>query len=224
MFEIGNTLRESRLRRGLDIADCEAATKIRGKYLRALEEEQFDVLPGPTYIRGFLRTYSEYLELDGRLVVDEYDARFTKHNEHAPGDDPVRRRARRRRSREGRVLAIAAGLVMTIAVAAWIGFADDPPAAPTVPAGQVTTVFSAVGASAAYVEVRTGGPEGSELLNGTISPGTSREVIGVAPLWVRVGDGAGLRILADGMPLTPPRGSTEFRILAGGELQPSVPR
>ena len=55
MFEIGNTLREARLRRGLDILDCEAETKIRAKYLRAMEEEQFDLMPSPTYVRGFLR-------------------------------------------------------------------------------------------------------------------------------------------------------------------------
>ena len=56
MFEIGNTLREARLRRGLDILECEAETKIRAKYLRAMEEEQFDLMPSPTYVRGFLRT------------------------------------------------------------------------------------------------------------------------------------------------------------------------
>ncbi len=76
MFEIGNTLREARLRRGLDILDCEAETKIRAKYLRAMEEEQFDLMPSPTYVRGFLRTYADFLDLDGRLVLDEYESRF----------------------------------------------------------------------------------------------------------------------------------------------------
>jgi hypothetical protein len=224
MFEIGNTLRESRLRRGLDIADCEAATKIRAKYLRAMEEEQFDVLPGPTYIKGFLRTYAEHLELDGRLVVDENEARFTTRTDHA-ADDPARRRSRRRRNREGRMLAIAAGLVMTVAVAIWIGFADDPAPSPSAPAGQVTTVFSAVGPRSTYLEVRTGGPEGAELLpTGSLRAGTSRQFAALPPIWVRVGDGAGLRLTVDGRPITPPPGSSEFRILDGGELQPSVPR
>ena len=76
MFEIGNTLREARLRRGLDILDCEAETKIRAKYLRAMEEEQFDLMPSPTYVRGFLRAYADFLDLDGRLVLDEYESRF----------------------------------------------------------------------------------------------------------------------------------------------------
>lgn len=96
MFEIGNTLREARLRRGLDILGCEADTKIRAKYLRAMEEEQFDLMPSPTYVRGFLRTYAEYLDLDGRLVLDEYESRF---GDYALAQDvptarpPIRRRA-----------------------------------------------------------------------------------------------------------------------------------
>ena len=84
MFEIGNTLREARLRRGLDILDCEAETKIRAKYLRAMEEEQFDLMPSPTYVRGFLRAYADFLDLDGRLVLDEYESRF---GEYAPSID-----------------------------------------------------------------------------------------------------------------------------------------
>ena len=76
MFEIGNTLREARLRRGLDILDCEAETKIRSKYLRAMEEEQFDIMPSPTYVRGFLKSYAEFLDLDGQLVLDEYERKL----------------------------------------------------------------------------------------------------------------------------------------------------
>src|SRR5216110_3638934 len=76
MFEIGSSLREARLRQGLDFPELEQATKIRGKYLHALEEEQFDVLPAQTYVKGFLRSYADYLGLDGQLYVDEYNSRF----------------------------------------------------------------------------------------------------------------------------------------------------
>ena len=76
VFEIGNSLREARLRRGVDFAQAEVATKIRGKYLRALEDEQFELLPAQTYVKGFLRTYAEYLGLDGQLYVDEFNSRF----------------------------------------------------------------------------------------------------------------------------------------------------
>ena len=76
MFEIGNSLREARLRQGLEFPELEQATKIRGKYLRALEQEEFEQLPGPTYVKGFLRSYAEYLGLDGQLYVDEYNSCF----------------------------------------------------------------------------------------------------------------------------------------------------
>jgi hypothetical protein len=75
MTEIGATLREARLRAGADITDVELATKIRAKYLRALENEEWDLLPGPTFAKSFLRTYAEHLGLDGRLLVEEYRRR-----------------------------------------------------------------------------------------------------------------------------------------------------
>ena len=76
MFEIGNSLREARDRRQIELPQAEQATKIRGKYLRALEDEQFDALPSQTYVKGFLRTYADYLGLDGQLYVDEFNSRF----------------------------------------------------------------------------------------------------------------------------------------------------
>lgn len=84
MFEIGNSLREARIRQGLDFPEIEQGTKIRGKYLRALEDEQFDVLPAQTYVKGFLRSYAEYLGLDGQLYVDEYNSRFVAGEGEAP--------------------------------------------------------------------------------------------------------------------------------------------
>jgi cytoskeleton protein RodZ len=72
MPEIGSTLREARMRQRLDIAEIEAATKIRAKYLRALENEEWDLLPGPTFVKSFLRTYAEELGLDGRLLIEEF--------------------------------------------------------------------------------------------------------------------------------------------------------
>jgi cytoskeleton protein RodZ len=72
MAEIGATLREARMRARIDISEIEAQTKIRAKYLRALENEEWDLLPGPTYVKSFLRTYADELGLDGKRLVEEY--------------------------------------------------------------------------------------------------------------------------------------------------------
>jgi cytoskeleton protein RodZ len=78
MAEIGEMLREARMRRRIDMTEVESATKIRGKYLRALENEEWDLLPGPTFVKTFLRTYAEYLGLDPRLLVEEYRQRYER--------------------------------------------------------------------------------------------------------------------------------------------------
>src|SRR3954447_20213831 len=78
MPEIGTTLREARMRQRIDISEVEAETKIRGKYLRALENEEWNLLPGPTYVKSFLRTYADALGLDGRLLVEEYKLRHER--------------------------------------------------------------------------------------------------------------------------------------------------
>jgi cytoskeletal protein RodZ len=83
VFEIGSSLRQARQQRELSVADVERSTRIRAKYLAALEEDSFDVLPGPAYVRGFLRTYAEELGLDGNLLVDAYNEL------HAPAEDDL---------------------------------------------------------------------------------------------------------------------------------------
>src|SRR5580692_5322767 len=102
MPEIGATLREARMRSRIDVSEIEAQTKIRAKYLRALENEEWDLLPGPTFVKSFLRTYGNALGLDGRALVEEYKL----HYEH-PGDgiEPIQQATvsapRRARARAG---------------------------------------------------------------------------------------------------------------------------
>ena len=81
MPDIGASLREARMRARIDISEIEAQTKIRAKYLRALENEEWDLLPGPTYVKSFLRTYAEALDLDAKLLVDEYKLRHERLSE-----------------------------------------------------------------------------------------------------------------------------------------------
>jgi hypothetical protein len=71
-MRVGEVLKSARTRQGLDIRTIEEQTKIRIKYLRALEAEEWDVLPNPAYATGFLRTYAQLLGLDAEALVDEY--------------------------------------------------------------------------------------------------------------------------------------------------------
>ena len=181
MFEIGNTLLEARSRRDLDIPTCEAGTKIRAKYLRAMEEEQFDVLPSPTYVRGFLRTYAAFLGLDGGLLVDEYESRFARPEERI-GDHRVRAqrgrprsgagpRRRRTRRTEAQLLWLAIGGVMGVALLVWLGAGGGPsasqpigtglPSAPVTPATQNPTLATPEQSQPIKVQLIGVGPYGS---------------------------------------------------------------
>ncbi len=131
MFELGNNLREARQRRRIDLVAAEQDTKIRSKYLAALETEDFDVLPGPVFVRGFLRTYSRYLGLDPQLFVDEYNARFGRfeeaedHDGHVLGRPGLAQERTRRGRRATRLVIVLT--VIVVALLAWLGLreADD---------------------------------------------------------------------------------------------------
>ena len=115
MFEIGSSLRQARQHRGLEIADVERETHIRAKYLGALEDDRFDVLPGQAYVRGFLRTYADFLGLNGGLYVDEYNEKFAPSDEEPP---PIQHRSQHRRELPlarpvaGALVALVAGTVV----------------------------------------------------------------------------------------------------------------
>jgi hypothetical protein len=159
VFEIGNTLREARRARGLEILECEERTKIRGKYLRALEAEQFDVLPSPTYVRGFLKTYADFLELDSQLVLDEHQSRCGTVNPisgeiERPGRPPRRRERRssglaRRRRSEVHLLWLAIGGVMGLGLLVWMGVGDTTPETPPLPPSDNAAVAPAAPGPAA---------------------------------------------------------------------------
>jgi len=132
MFAIGDALREARVRKGLTLKDVEDGTKIRSKYIQALEEDDFEVIPGPTFVKGFLRTYGGFLGLDTDLLVDEYRSRYEP--EHELRSLPVRSRQRsvqrlpERRQPNFLVVGIVALLVVLLL--AWVGWGDpgDEPA------------------------------------------------------------------------------------------------
>jgi helix-turn-helix protein len=181
MFEIGSSLREARHRRGIEIAQAEQATKIRGKYLRALEDEQFALLPSETYVKGFLRTYAEYLGLDGQLYVDEYDSRFVAGTESSvrPRRSPRPQRNRRLETVVVLVVLAAIAILTVVLIGAWTssshgaqktGHRSGTGAAHgsrvSVPGLAITAVRGS-----SYVAVRRGNAAGKVVFQGTVARG-----------------------------------------------------
>jgi len=140
MPEIGETLRETRMRRRIDMSEVEAATKIRAKYLRALENEEWDLLPGPTFVKTFLRTYAEYLDLDPRLLVEEYRQRFERPatqdlTPFGPGMGSQRRRRRQRRP-IGPLIVVLLGVAALLGALYVLGISDGDDDDPTPPVSE----------------------------------------------------------------------------------------
>jgi hypothetical protein len=224
LFEIGNSLREARLRQDRDLARAEAETKIRARYLEALEEEDFDQLPGETYIKGFLRTYADYLGLDAQLYVDEFNSRFTTSVEPIVSRRPSRTRQRRQES--SFVLLALAGIaaVTVLVIVAWKFSSGDSesgeanrraasPHAVARPAGAALVVFNAIRGNSLLV-VKAGSPTGRLLYQGTLERG-QREQFARRKLWVQYGAGRHLEIEVNGKRVTSlPRGAASLVITA----------
>jgi cytoskeletal protein RodZ len=145
MAEIGETLREARMRRRIDMTEVEAATKIRAKYLRALENEEWDLLPGPTFVKTFLRTYAEYLELDPRILVEEYRQRYERPSTQdltpfGPGMGSSSRRRRQRPRRPiGPFVVFFLGIVALLGAFYLLGVVWGDPNEDEVPPNTVAT-------------------------------------------------------------------------------------
>lgn len=73
MEEIGKTLRQLREKKGLSLEQVEQAIKIRMRYLEAIEDGDMTVLPGMVYARGFIKSYAEYLGINGQELLDSHE-------------------------------------------------------------------------------------------------------------------------------------------------------
>lgn len=228
MFAIGDSLREARTHRGLSAADVQKAIRIRERYLTALEEEQWDLLPGEAYTKGFLRTYAEFLGLDGNLYIDEYNTRISHaEDEHLLVPQSIVAVHRQRRSLlPTLMILLVVGAVIAAFAALGMGggssgneTAGNTPNAPAVKqiaktvAGIAATPVQSPKASAAQVTaatviraarsrcwllIRTGSATGPIVYQGVLEQGKSLHFTLHHDLWMRMGAPDGLDISLDG--------------------------
>ncbi|MBU6363015.1 MAG: DUF4115 domain-containing protein [Acidobacteria bacterium] len=223
------------MRQGIDYPTAEAGTRIRSRYLKAMENEQFDLLPDPSYVRGFLRAYSTYLDIDPQLVLDEYDSRFGDIGQSAEDARRARKRAEARpRRREAQLLWLAIGGVTGIALLAWLGIGGSPSSTPadpvpsvpattaTAPAQAIDVTFTGRGNRGSYLEVRSGSDAGATLYSGVLVPGATRSFSFRDTAWVRIGKPDAMTVTVNGEPLEIPGGTGTFLITqAGAERLPA---
>jgi cytoskeleton protein RodZ len=206
-------------------------------------------MPSPTYVRGFLKSYAEFLDLDGQLVLDEYESRF---GDYAAGPDsgrasrpageqrfegrppprrpgPSQRRNRRRRRTELRLLWLAIGGVMAVALLVWLGVgeSDTPapvvdvpsapgpssvaPAAPVEPdtaseegpvrVKKIPIVLAGSGTIGSWVEVRGGDADGRVVFERILAPGEARTFTVIEGIWVRAANPSELAVTVNGRPV-----------------------
>ena len=180
----------------MELSEAESATKIRLRYLRAMENEQWDVLPGGAYTRAFIRTYASYLGLDGERLADDFRRR--------QGPVPEERTARveaagsieRRRPRRRGLGAVVVVAVVLVGLLVGIGLAGDDEEAPdpTPPAADRPRENASERARSALTGVRV-------------------ELDALAEVWVCLVDADG-KELVDGQILQP--GEREGPFLADG--------
>ena len=216
VFEIGSSLRAAREHQKLGLADVEEATRIRTKYLRALEDERWDVLPGTAYVKGFLRTYADFLGLDGAQFVEEFNERIAPEEPFEPA--ALVRVRRRRRLLDARLLvipllAVAIGLFSWRLVSGGGGKRAARPAPPpttvhvrattttrTAPRPRLAHVALVAARGPCWLEVRSGEKVlyANELAQGRRALFTGKR------FWIRIGAPWNLQATVNGKPIALP--------------------
>lgn len=225
---LGSELREARVQRGLTLEQVAYETRIRTRYLEALEDERWDDLPGEAYAKGFLRTYADFVGLDGPQMLVRYRTRFPRRSE-----PPVSPRAQPPYEPKRALGAIAAVAVCALAAAAGLvawrlddsgdGNQAAPPASRPAakpqarpapkpepaakPAPAKPAVLALTTLADCWLEVRVGGSGGKVAWVGTLQPGRRLRLGLRKPLWLQAGNPDALRATIGGKARPLPAGA-----------------
>ncbi len=225
---LGQLLRQERELRGIPLDQIEQATRIRSAQLRAIEDDRLEALPAEAYARGFVRTYAEYLNLNGDDVVAIFNEQWSRTAGHvaeaAPPQTPV---SVARSASTGlfslwvvlACLLLAGSAVLYVIGGSGGGHAAPPPPTthapatppatnpttsaaqsppPVQPAGVRMTVTAARGSC--WLEARRGSANGALLAERTLAPGQAVHLHG-RRVWLRLGDPTSVRLRVNGKTL-----------------------
>ena len=227
MFEIGNTLREARVRRNLTLQQVEEDIKIRVKYVQAMENEDWDVMPGVTYVKGFLRTYSTYLGLDPDVIIGEFRSRAMvpsqEHQEPFGGASVIGKPHSHRGRNTIVIVAVVCLVVLAVIYAIGVlndGSGNEPPTKPGalgitspsptagktpkpsssgagLPAWQKDLVKVEAAKGDCWMEVRRNNSTGTKLFSGTVKKGDEKKFKG-KDIWISLGAPSNVKLNVQG--------------------------
>jgi cytoskeleton protein RodZ len=235
MQAIGDTLREARMRQKIDISEIEAKTKIRAKYLRAIENEEFDLLPGTTFAKSFLRTYADALGLDAHRLVEEYRTQYEPRDESelpqfapqtgAPGGRRERRERRYDRPPPGRGAFVLAAIVLVLALLVVLGITSG--------SNNGGGKKEATSSKTTTTERRRGARRKQAPPKPAVPKRVTLKVTPTVPTYMCVDKGAGTPVVFQGITATPQTfrgkhlrinlGKTSVALVANGKKVPLTP-
>jgi transcriptional regulator with XRE-family HTH domain len=117
---IGEHLRATRTARHLTLEDVERDTRISRRYIEALEDERFDLLPAPVYARGFMRSYAAYLQLDATEAVLAMPPELPRPDGLEPIAGLRRQPATNWPTFDPRLAIVVAAIMLAVALLLWI--------------------------------------------------------------------------------------------------------
>lgn len=222
MGSFGERLQREREMRGITLEEIADSTKIGTRSLRALEQEDFDKLPGGIFNKGFVRAYARYLGIDEEQAVTDFLAAAGETEPPLPSPSPTEKLAPYRSGSRGWAVALALVLVALAAggYAAWrlnlwpLAGYDSRQTAPPVqpPAAVRPPVVAAVAEKEFVVAIRAKEDawlsitaDGRVIMEGTLPAGETREVRATKSVVLKLGNAAGVEVSHNNT-LLPPLG------------------
>lgn len=121
MQTVGEILKAEREKKNLSVKDIETGTSIRALYITAIEEENYKIVPGEVYLKGFIRNYANYLGLDGKELVEMYRQSQQPTVEQVPLEQRIKQERHKPRDQQEKSSwgkYVAAGVIIVAVVGA----------------------------------------------------------------------------------------------------------